>query len=194
MLLQLQSWLGLHSPLLRLTSNSNFTISFIDGRTVPKLRLLSRAMAELVAAVAGAGLASSIITFLQAAYSVGKRTAKFRTAGELPSDLKATGDLIDIIARSAERLKSKLPGFGISGPPTQKEIDLNATFKRLTSLVNDFLSILHMIDVKNPLWKAWQSVRKEREVSNIRTELDRVIILITQILTESLQSSMDDLK
>jgi len=152
-------------------------------------------MAELVAAMAAAGLASSIITFLQAAYDVGTRTAKFaRTAGELPSDLKATKELIDIIARTAERLKSKLPRAGISGPPTQKEMDLNATFQRLTSLVNDFLSILDMIDGKNPLWKAWKSVRKEREVSNIRTELDRVILSIVQILMEGLQSSTDDLK
>lgn len=152
-------------------------------------------MAELAAVMAGTSLASSIITFLQVAYNVGNRTAEFvRTAGELPSDLKATKDLIDIITRRAERLKSKLPGAGISGPPTQKEMDLNVTFQRLTSLVNDFLSILDMNDGKNPLWKAWKSVRKECEVSNIQRELDRVILSITQILTEGLHSSTDDLQ
>ena len=129
-----------------------------------------------------AGLVSAILAFLQVAYAVGTRTAEFaRASGELPSDFRLTQELIDIIARSAERLRLRLPGAGYGaalGPQTEQETALIALFDRLTELSNKFLCVLQKLSTSNSLLKAIISVRKERTIEKIRNELDRCILSI----------------
>ncbi len=74
-------------------------------------------MTSLAVAMAAAGLASSIISFLQVADAVGNRTRQFATTvGEVLPDLKSAKELIDIIARSAENCNQEFQALGLADP------------------------------------------------------------------------------
>jgi len=128
---------------------------------------------------------------------VGTRTAEFaRASGKIPSDFRLTQEFIDIIAGSAERLRSRLPGAGYGaalGPQTEQETALVAFFDRLTKLSNEFLCVLQKLSTSNSLLKAIISVRKERTIEKIRNELDRCVLSIGYLMTEGLRNSAEDI-
>jgi hypothetical protein len=150
----------------------------------------------MVDAFTAAGLASSIISFLDLTYKVGKRVRELKqTTEELPSDLVSAYDLIQIIARTGERLKLQLAvglpsGIGSYGPQTEQETALETVFGRITDLTTDFLAIVDELnESSNVLSKALRSMRRESSVDNIREEMDRCILLISQLLAENLGAS-----
>lgn len=135
-----------------------------------------------------AGLASSIIAFLTLAHEIGKRTCEFsRLAGELPADLQSAKDLVDIIARSSERLKLQVRELNngvIVGPQTEYEADLTSLFDQCAATSKLILAIFDELNSANSISKALISIRRQRKIENIRNELDRCIISIKYILIE----------
>lgn len=136
--------------------------------------------------VTAAGLISSIITIVDLAYTVGKRTAELsRLAGKLPPDLLAIKDLIDLVSKTCERLKGHISDFepGI-GPKTEYGTSLEAAFQRCADASLALLGILDHINGSTPLSVALKVARKQGELQKLRDLLDEIILSIVFLLNE----------
>jgi hypothetical protein len=134
-------------------------------------------------------LASSIITFLTLAYELGKRTREFsRLAGELPTDLQAAKDLVEIVLRTSERLTRSISALNngpVTGTQPEYEADLITLFDKCTTISRSLLTIFDDLNSASSIAKALISIRKQRKIENIRNELEHCILSIEYVLWEA---------
>src|SRR5436190_9518105 len=135
--------------------------------------------------VSASSFASSIITFLELAYKVGKRTREFaKLAGDLPPDLRLCRDLVDVIIRASERLKSCISSRGTSSGAIAT--DLQALLGQCSVTTQELLDLFDEINNCGSLKKALKSVRKEGKLLEIRNHLEQQILAIIFICQENL--------
>jgi hypothetical protein len=141
--------------------------------------------------VTGVGLASSIVTFIELAAKVGKRTWDFSQAlGDLPPDLQSCKNIIDIVSRTAERLGNQLR-IDRSRPSTASEADLELLFKTLTSAADEFGHVLSDLLGARSFVKALKTVFREGKIKKIRDQLDRDIISLLFVLQSGVGRPQD---
>jgi hypothetical protein len=141
--------------------------------------------------VTGVGLASSIVTFIELAAKVGKRTWDFSQAlGDLPPDLQSCKNIIDIVSRTAERLGNQLRSDR-SRPFTASEADLELLFKTLTSAADEFGHVLSDLLGARSFVKALKTVFREGKIKKIRDQLDRDIISLLFVLQSGVGRPQD---
>ena len=136
--------------------------------------------------VVSAGLASSIITFLDLAYKVGKRTHDYsKLLGELPPDLQSCRDCIEVLIRGGERLRARLDiagDDGSLGPVTLFESDLLTLFENASVTAHLFLRLLSEIEQAKLLPKVLKVVRNEGKFKMLRDKLDHHILSLVYVL------------
>ncbi|KAF2432007.1 hypothetical protein EJ08DRAFT_648405 [Tothia fuscella] len=142
--------------------------------------------------MAETGLASAIITFVTLAASIGKRTHQFiQLAGELPADLQSCKDIVEVLARSSQRLHNRLPkslsnGAIQFGPPTAYEIDLKLLYEQCSETTESLLRLFNDICApRSSLLKALRSVRSEGKLQRIRNDLQQRTLAILSVLEEN---------
>lgn len=143
-----------------------------------------------------AGLTSSMITILDTAYKVGKRTVEIsKLAGDLPPDLLAIKDLIDLVSKTCERLKIQIsdldPG---TGPITEYGAALQAVFERGADVCLRALGIFDRITGSTSLTLAMRVIKKQGEVQRLRGQLDEINLSIVFLLNEGAVSSSNEIR
>ena len=140
----------------------------------------------MVDPISSAGLASSIITFLDLAYKIGKRTREYsELLGKLPPDLQSCRDCIDVLIRSSERLKGRLgitDDSEIYGPESLFESELKLIFQTLAATARKFITLLNELKAAKPFSKAVKVIRNQSRIKELREELDRCILSLLFVL------------
>jgi hypothetical protein len=137
--------------------------------------------------VTASGLASSIIAFLSLAVAVGQRAQQFAKAvGELPPDLRSCKDVIEVLARSSERLRDRLSGPTPFGDSTGYATDLEILFTQSKAITDSLISLFDEINgSSSSISKALRAVRKEGRVEKIRNDLQQQTLSILYVLEEA---------
>jgi len=132
------------------------------------------------------GVGSSIVTFLQLAYKVGKRTVEVkRLAGDLPNDLQSIKALIDLIASGCERLQSHLEDRHSKDKNEESFTkDLKCALGEASAVAQKLVSMLEELIGSNSFSTAIKSIRKESRIKALRDELESINLRIVYLLSE----------
>ena len=131
--------------------------------------------------VAAAGLASSIITFGELAYKVGKRTRQFsQHKNGLPPELLRCKSRVEFLLSIGEDLKGQfqpvIDDLPIQGPPTKFVLKLERIFARSNTAATELLGLFESLERSSafPLDKAIKTLSKEGRIARSTHELDQI--------------------
>lgn len=153
-------------------------------------------MAELVAA---AGLASSIITFIDFSCQFGTRLNELRKlVKELPADLQTCERLVKILGKSLRRLQSQYAPTTSPTSPGGMEEDLELLVEGCTETIGDFIEILDNLKAKSSrkheFRRALKIVRAEGKILGFERSLDQYLIDILVVLGESHEAAIERIR
>lgn len=153
-------------------------------------------MAEIVAA---AGLASSIITFIDFSCKVGTRLNELRKLfNELPSDLRTCERLVKILEKSLRRLQCQYAPATSPTSPAGMEEDLELLVEGCTETIGDLIELLDCLKAKSSrkleFRRALKIVRAEGKILAFERSLDQYLIDILVVLGESHGAAIERLR
>ena len=145
--------------------------------------------------VSASSLASSIVTFVDFTYKVGKRTYELsRMTGELPPDIQKCKDVVEILARATTRMHTELSPNNTICPATALDADLSQLFEQCTKITETFLDLLGELSSARSFSKVLKIIRKEGRLQRIHDALDKHLIEIMYLLSSQASLQRQEIK
>lgn len=166
-------------------------IKRFPGVGIPSLAMLG--------AISAAGLASSIITFLDLSYGVSKGIFEFNEkANDLLEDLQSCKKAIEIIARFCRHIEQKttitVDGVRTFGPPTELTDNLQLILEEITQTTQKFLDLVGVLQCSNAFINTLQYFRREGKIETLKNDLNQHMTSLQAFLQERQLSEIEEIR